>query len=75
VEDQVDSAQRESSSTKSVKTSAEKLAIERERSLINLARTNVQRQLEVTENERHREQLHRALADLDEKLAEFDRTH
>lgn len=72
MEDQVDSAERESSSPKPVKTSAEKLAVERERSLINLARTNVRRQLEVTENERHREQLHRALADLDKKLADFE---
>ncbi len=73
MEDQVDSAQRESSSVKPAQTSAEKLAVERERALINLARTNVQRQLEVTENERHREQLNRALADLDNKLAEFEK--
>jgi hypothetical protein len=73
VEDQVDSAQRESSSPKPVQTSAEKLAVERERALINLARTNVHRQLEVTENERHREQLNRALADLDKKLADFEK--
>jgi hypothetical protein len=73
VEDQVDSAQRESSSARPAQSSAEKLAVDRERALINLARTNVQRQLEVTENERHRDQLNRALADLDRKLAEFEK--
>jgi hypothetical protein len=73
VEDQVDSAQRESSSVKPAQSSAEKLAVEREREMINLARTNVQRQLEVTESERHRDQLNRALADLDKKLADFEK--
>lgn len=67
VENQIDSAERESSSKHS-SNAAEKLATDRERSLLQLSRTQVQQQLENAQNERYRDQLIRALADLDSKL-------
>lgn len=67
VENQIDSAERESSSQYS-SNAAEKLAADRERSLLQLSRTQVQQQLENAQNERYRDQLMRALADLDSKL-------
>ena len=72
VENQIDSAQHESSSSsKPSVNNAEKLAADRQRSLLELSRANVQRQLESVQNDRYREQLNRALADLDARLAEL----
>jgi hypothetical protein len=71
VENQIDSAQHESSSSKPSVNNAEKLAADRQRSLLELSRANVQRQLESVQNDRYREQLNRALADLDAQLAKL----
>jgi hypothetical protein len=70
VENQIDSAERESSSNPSG-NQAEKQAAGRQRSLLELSRANVQRQLDTAQNERYREQLNRALEDLDKRLAEL----
>lgn len=71
VENQIDLAQSESSSSKPSASNAEKLAADRARSLLELSRANVQRQLDSVQNERYREQLNRALADLDAQLAKM----
>ena len=44
----------------------------RERDLLVLARTSITQKLEATENPRYREQLNRALADLDKQLKALD---
>jgi hypothetical protein len=47
----------------------EELARDRERELLRLHRINIQQKFDSTENPRYREQLTRALAELDAKLA------
>ncbi|HUC42254.1 MAG TPA: hypothetical protein VL913_00785, partial [Candidatus Micrarchaeaceae archaeon] len=47
----------------------EQLAARRESEVLRLSRARVQRSLEGAGDERYREQLRRALADLDEKIA------
>jgi hypothetical protein len=44
----------------------------RERDLLQLARTSITQKLEATENPRYREQLNRALTDLDKQLKALD---
>lgn len=70
VENQIDLAERESSPKETGK-SAEKLANDRQRRVLELSRTQVQQQLENAQNERYREQLNRALADLDKQIAKL----
>lgn len=45
--------------------------LDRQRELLQLSRANVQRQLDTVENPRYRDQLNKALADLDAKLAKL----
>ena len=53
------------------KLSVEQAARAREREKLRLSRQTVLRQLESAVNERHREQLKKALADLDDMLRRF----
>lgn len=70
VENQIDLAERESTS-KETGRNADKLESDRQRKLLELSRTRVQQQLENAQNERYREQLNRALADLDKQIAKL----
>jgi hypothetical protein len=70
VENQQESAHEESVQAAKSRKGEEKHS--RERDLLQLARTSVVQKLEATENERYREQLSRALADLDKQLKSLD---
>lgn len=72
MEAQIELAQQEVSSEKSKTASAEKLRIERERKTLELSRSSIQQKLDACQNERYKEQLMQALADLDSKLAGLD---
>jgi len=69
VEAQIELAQQEVSAEKSKTASAEKLRIDRERKTLELSRSSIQQKLDACQNERYKEQLMQALADLDSKLA------
>lgn len=72
MEAQIELAQQEVSAEKSKTASAEKLRIERERKTLELSRSSIQQKLDACQNERYKEQLMQALADLDSKLAGLD---
>jgi hypothetical protein len=77
VEDQMDSAHRENDSRESAaahSTRKDKNKQSHERDLLLLARANTVQKLEATENARYREQLTRAIADLDARIAAFDKS-
>jgi hypothetical protein len=81
VENQIDLAERDadaapagSASAADSRSSAQKQSHDRQRELLRLSRANVQRQLENCQNERYRDQLLRALADLDGQLATLEAT-
>ena len=58
----------EKSAKPRVKMSPEQAAVVREREKLRLARQTVLQQLQAASHERHREQLKKALADLDDML-------
>jgi hypothetical protein len=70
VENQQESAYEESVQAAKSRKGQEKHS--RERDLLQLARTSTVQKLEATENPRYREQLTRALADLDKQLKALD---
>lgn len=72
MEAQIELAQQEVSAEKSKTASAEKLRIDRERKTLELSRSSIQQKLDACQNERYKEQLMQALADLDSKLAGLD---
>jgi len=50
----------------------EQVETRRRKQVLLLARTRVQRDLELSQHQRHTDQLHRALADLNEQLSALD---
>jgi len=70
VEDQQETARQESVQASKSRKGEEKHS--RERDLLELARTSIVQKLEGSENSRYREQLGRALADLDKRLKALD---
>ena len=69
VESQIESAREDPGASKQLRKNPEEQARERERELLRLQRVNIQQKLDAAENPRYREQLTRALADIDSKLA------
>lgn len=70
-------AQIEDSTTKAPEQTKPQLTPEqvearRRKQVLLLARTRVQRDLELSQHQRHTDQLHRALADLDAQLTALD---
>lgn len=70
-------AQQEDSKTKTsgksnVQLTSAQVENRRRRQVLLLARTRVQRDLEISQHQRHTEQLNRALADLDAQLSALD---
>jgi hypothetical protein len=66
VEDQQESAHQESVQAAKSRKGEQKHS--RERELLQLARTSIVQKLETAENPRYKEQLNRALADLDKQI-------
>jgi len=52
----------------------EQLDLRRRRDVLRLSRARVERELEASQNPRYREQLRKALADLDAQIAEITET-
>jgi hypothetical protein len=78
VEDQMDSAHRENDSRESAAAHSsrkDKNKQSHERELLVLARASTVEKLEATQNPRYREQLTRAIADLDASIAALDKSH
>ena len=71
VESQIESAREQSPSEPHSRMKKENQELNRQRELLQLSRANVQRQLDSVENPRYREQLNKALSDLDAKLAKL----
>lgn len=70
-------AQQEDSKTKTpgkskVQLTSAQVENRRRRQVLLLARTRVQRDLEISQHQRHTEQLNRALADLDAQLSALE---
>jgi hypothetical protein len=72
VEDQIQEQQAEDSKVKKQPASASELELHRRREILLLSRVRVQRDLESTRNSRYRDQLTRALSDIDAQLAALD---
>jgi hypothetical protein len=70
VEDQQESMHQEKVQAASSRKGQEKHS--RERELLQLSRSSILQKLEATENPRYREQLNRALSDLDKQIAALD---
>lgn len=69
VEDQVQQSQTRSEPNKKSQISAAQMDVNRRREVLLLSRKRVERELESSQNPRYKEQLNRALADLDAQLA------
>ena len=69
VENQIESAREDARSSTHLRKKPDEQARDRERELLRLQRINIQQKFDATENTRYREQLTRALAELDAKLA------
>jgi hypothetical protein len=69
VENQIESAREDSRAFTHLRKNPEEQARDRERELLRLQRVNIQQKFDAAENPRYREQLTRALADIDVKLA------
>jgi hypothetical protein len=69
VEDQVQESQDKRTGSEKAQVTPSQLELHRRREVLLLSRTRVQRELESSQNPRYREQLGRALADLDAQLA------
>jgi hypothetical protein len=71
VEDQVQDAQTtvRSDETRKPQSSPEEMDIHRRREVLLLSRTRVQRDLEASQNPRYKDQLTRALVDIDAQLS------
>jgi hypothetical protein len=69
VEEQIESARENSTAPTHLRKNPDEQARDRERELLRLMRTFTQQKLDTAENPRYREQLTRAIADIDVKLA------
>jgi hypothetical protein len=69
VESQIESAREDSGASRQLRKNPDELARDRERDTLRLLRINIQQKFDSSENPRYREQLTRALADIDAKLA------
>lgn len=72
VEDQVQEFQQEESDKKRRQLTPSEAEAHRRREVLMLSRARVQKELELSQNPRYREQLTRALEDLDRRLAELE---
>jgi hypothetical protein len=72
VEAQQDEAARQSSKSR-VRLTREQAARSREQENLRLSRQRVVQQIESSQNPRHRKVLQNALADLDQKLSQFEK--
>ena len=71
VEDQVQESKTENFKGSKTQRTASQLETQRRREVLLLSRTRVQRELESSQNPKYKDQLNRALADLDEQLAKL----
>lgn len=72
VEDQVQEQQASDSKPKKQPGSASEVELRRRREILLLSRVRVQRDLESTQNQRYRDQLTRALSDIEAQLAALE---
>jgi hypothetical protein len=68
VEDQLQQAQAISSKNHKTQLTPSELDLRRQREVLLLSRARVEHQLEAAQDPRYREQLHRALADIDARI-------
>lgn len=71
VEGQVQEHQQEKGENTKKQLTAEQLESRRKREVLLLSRSRVQKDLQASQNPRHRDQLNSALADLDSQIAEL----
>jgi hypothetical protein len=69
VEEQVKEFQEKDDGGKKRQLTPEQLESRRKKGILMLSRARVQKDLQASQNQRHRDQLNRALADLDAQLA------
>ena len=69
VEEQVKEFQEKNDGGKKRQLTPEQLESRRKKGILMLSRSRVQKDLQASQNQRHRDQLNRALADLDAQLA------
>jgi hypothetical protein len=69
VEEQVKEFQEKDDGGKKRQLTPEQLESRRKKGILMLSRSRVQKDLQASQNQRHRDQLNRALADLDAQLA------
>lgn len=74
VEGQVQEFESKESRTLKRQLTQDQLEIRRKREILLLSRARVEKELQSSENPRYREQLNRALADLDAQLAKLKET-
>jgi len=72
VEDQIQGSQSKESGKGRPRPAESEVESRRQRDVLLLSRTRVQRDLEASQNPRYRDQLTRALADIDSQLAALD---
>lgn len=68
VEDQIQGAQLKDSGKQKARLGASELDIQRRKEVLLLSRVRVQRDLETSQNPRYRDQLNKALADIESQL-------
>jgi hypothetical protein len=71
VEDQVQQSETTKGQTKKAELTPKQLELRRRKEVLRLSRARVERELQASQNPRYREQLHRALADLDAQIAKL----
>lgn len=71
VEDQVQQSETKNNRGKKAQVSAAEVDVNRRREVLVLSRKRVERELASSQNARYKEQLNRALADLDAQLAKL----
>ncbi len=71
VEDQVEQSSTKKGSGKKGRLTPVQLEIRRRTEVLKLSRARVERELQSSQNPRYKEQLNRALADLDAQIAEL----
>lgn len=72
VEDQVQQSETKTTKGKKPQASSAEIDANRRREVLLLSRKRVERELEASQNTRYKEQLSRALADLDAQLAKLE---
>lgn len=72
VEDQVQQSETKNTKGKKAQTSAAEIDVRRRREVLLLSRKRVERELQASQNARYKEQLNRALADLDVQLEKLE---